>query len=90
MELVFIRGGGLRKIFINKKVINFLTAELNFQPLEIDLNKINEEELKKKKLSDEDIKTIKALSKLGSEEEIARDITKDFQRTGWRKLKRNG
>ena len=40
------------------------------------------------KMSKADRKVMKELSTLGTEEEIARDITKDFQKTGWRLIKK--
>ncbi len=92
MELVFITGSSIRKVFINDRKVSLISAELGFTPLEIDLDKLNEfeDKIKKIKMSKEDIKTIKDLAKLGSEKEIAKDIIKDFQKSGWRCTKRNG
>ncbi len=79
--LTFTRGGALRKVFINKKRISFLGAELNFVPLIIELDNLKKVNLKK--FSKEDLKMIKGLAKLGSENEIAKDIIIDFKQTGW-------
>jgi len=90
IELTFVRGGALRRVFIDGRKISLLSAELNFAPLEIDLDKIESNEYQKKfknaRLGVGDIKIIKELAKLNSIEEIIKDITKDFQRSGWRKL----
>lgn len=92
IELSFVTGGALRKVVVNGRKLSLITAELGFNPLTIDLDKLgteqNKEKLDRLKLSDEDRKTIKEISKLGSEEDIAQDIIKDFQKTGWRLVKK--
>jgi len=64
-----------------------LTKETGYTPISINLDKLDEEKVKKMKL-DEDF--INELRKLKTEEQIAKDIIKDFQQTGWRLLKKNG
>ncbi len=90
LRLDFLRGGAIRKVFVDGRKISFLTAELGFQPLEVDLSTLDkkEEELKKMNLKGEDLNLIKQLSLLGNEDEIAKDIIKDFKKTGWRYIKR--
>ncbi len=85
-QISFTRGAGLRKVFINKRVISFLTAELNFQPLKIDLDKLDEEKEKIGKMGI-DKETLEELSKLQTEEEIALDVINDFRKSGWRKIR---
>ena len=57
----------------------------------MDLSKIDSEEtkkvMKKLNLTEEDRKLLRELSKLGTEEDMAKDIIKDFQSTGWRQIK---
>ena len=90
-ELIFITGGSIRKVFIDKKVITFLTAELNYAPMTIDLNKLDspemQEKIKNMKMKEEDVKLIKELASLNDEKEIIKDIKKDFQSKGWRLVK---
>ena len=90
MELVFTMGGGLRKVFVKGRVISFLTAETNYMPLEIDLDKLESPQMQKRlKQMKADKKLMDELRDLKTEEEIAKDITKDFQKTGWRLSKKN-
>ena len=86
IKLTFAIGGNLRKVFINKRKISLLTAETGWQPISIDIDNIDEK--LSKKISEEEMKLIKEISKLNSEEEIAKDIVKDFQKTGWRLCKK--
>jgi len=89
MELVFAIGGAYRRVFINGRKIGFLTAEIGYTPLVIDLDKLesgeNKSELKKIEASKE---FLKELRELKTENEIAKDIIKDFQKSGWRLVKR--
>jgi hypothetical protein len=87
-KLVFIRGGGLRRVFINKRVITILAGEMGFAPFTVDLDKLDEEKDKIKKMK-LDEKTLNELAKLETETEIAWDIKKDFYNQGWRSLGRN-
>jgi len=89
MELVFVAGGKLRRIFINNREISFLTSETGFHPIVINLDKLNKlDENIKSKMGEEQIKLIEEIPNLHSEEEIAKDIIKDFQSTGWRLIKK--
>lgn len=82
-RLNFTRGAALRRVFINGRVISFLTAELGNTPLTIDLDKLDKQRSKIKKM-DLDQKEMKQLSKFITEEDIAKDIVKDFEKSGWR------
>ena len=93
MELVFVTGSALRKVYIKDRKISIMTNELGMAPLEIDLDKLDDKKskkhMRKMKLSTKDKKVIKQLAKLGSEKEIAKDIISDFRKSGWRMVKRN-
>ncbi len=86
-QLSFTRGAALRRVFINKRVISFLVAELNNVPLKIDLDKLEEEKDKIKKMKI-DKETLKELAKLQTEKEIALDVINDFEKSGWRRIRR--
>lgn len=89
INLTFISGSAVRKVIINEKVISLITPEMHFVPLRIDLNKLNEtkEQMKENKgLTEEDFKMISDLSALNSEEALKKDIIKDFQARGWRRV----
>ncbi len=89
IRLVFTRGGTLRRVIIEGKKITFMTEELGYKPFEIDLSKLDEPEMKKKiEESDIDKKELKELQKLDTEDELANDIKKDWQRDGWKLFKR--
>ena len=87
IQLNFTRGAALRRIFINGRVITFLLAELNFQPLKIDLDKLDEqkENIEKMKI---DKQTLEELSRLQTEEELALDFTNDAEKDGWRRIRK--
>lgn len=82
-RLDFTRGAALRTVFIDGRKISFLTAELNNVPLVIDLDKLDEEKKKMKKLK-MDKKTLEVLASLKTEEEIILDVVTDFEKSGWR------
>ncbi len=86
-QISFTRGAALRRVFINKRVISFLVAELNNVPLKIDLDKLEEEKDKIKKMKI-DKETLKELAKLQTEKEIALDVINDFEKSGWRRIRR--
>ena len=85
-QISFTRGSALRRIFINGRIISFLTGELNNVPLKIDLDRLDEEKEKIEKMKI-DKKILKELSKLQTEEEIALDIIYDFEKSGWRRIR---
>ncbi len=85
-QISFTRGSALRRVFINRRQISFLTAELNNVPLKIDLDKLEEEKEKIDKMNvDPDL--LEELAQLKTEEEIALDIITDFEKAGWRRLR---
>lgn len=86
IQIVFMRGGEMRKVFIDKKKVTFYSAELKFVPLVIDLNKMKEIEDKREKynLSVEDLKLLYELKELNDEEVMFKDLTKDFKQQGWK------
>lgn len=90
LRLDFLRGGAIRKVFINGRKISFIAAELGFQPFEIDLSTLDKkgDELKKMKMNKEELDLIQSLSLLGDEDAIAQDIIKDFKKTGWKYIER--
>ncbi len=94
MELSFVMGSGIRRVFIDERKVTIVSAELGFHPLEFNLDELDKPKTKKamrkQKLSAEEVRTLRALSKLGSEEAMAKDIIKDFQKQGWRCVKRDG
>lgn len=91
IKLSFIMGGNIRKIIIEKRKITFITPELKFVPLIIELDNIKDKisDMEKMNFSDDEKKMIEELSILGSEEEIYKDIKNDFQNRGWRCIYKN-
>ncbi len=88
IELAFVRGSQLRKIRVDGTKIKFMSSETGFEPVEIDLSKMDKvakEEIKK--LDPQFLKEMKALH---NEKDRAKDIIKDFRRTGWRVFKQDG
>ena len=85
-QISFTRGAALRRVFINGRVISFLTGELNNVPLKIDLDKLDEQKEKIEKMGmDEEI--LRQIAKLQTEQEIALDIIYDFEKAGWRRIR---
>jgi hypothetical protein len=89
IKLTFITGGALRKVTIDGKNLTMITQETGFAPIVFDLNRIEENKMFNK-LNKDEKKLLKDIQKLDSEEEIAKDITKDFQRSGWRLSSKHG
>ena len=85
IKLSFVSGSSLRKVVINGRKISMMAQETGFTPIPMDLDKINEKEIEKK-MGKEGLEFIKEISLLKTEEDMAKDITIDFQRTGWRKI----
>ncbi len=85
----FMVGGAMRKVVIKKRKISFLTAELNFVPLIIDLDKLDKEEQKLKKMN-VDKEILKELALLKTEKAMANDIIKDWKMKGWRLVHQDG
>lgn len=86
IQISFTRGSALRRVFVNDRTISFLTAELNNVPLKIDLDKLDQQNKKIEKMKiDKEI--LKEIAKLQTEKEIALDITYDFEKAGWRRMR---
>ncbi len=85
----FMVGGAMRKIVVDKRKVSFLTHELNFVPLIIDLNKLDEQKERIEKMN-MDGEQIKKLAALKTEKQIANDIIKDFKQSGWRLVHKHG
>lgn len=92
IKLSFVCGSALRKIVINGRVISMMAKETGFTPITMDLDKLDSNSQKKKitkKLGKDGLKVMKEIALLNTEEEMAKDITKDFQSTGWRKIQQD-
>ncbi len=86
IQISFTRGAALRRVFINGRIISFLTAELNNVPFKIDLDKLDQQnkKIEKMKINKE---ILREIAKLQTEKEIALDITYDFEKAGWRRMR---
>ena len=89
IHLNFMVGGAIRKVVIEGRKISFLAAELNFVPLVIDLDKLDEEKEKIEKMK-MDKEILKELSLLKTERQIANDIIMDWKKQGWRLVHQYG
>lgn len=79
----FMRGSAYIDVKIEGRKIIFITPLLNFQPIKIDLDKIEEHKDKLSKMKfNQDL--IKELSNLNTEEEMLEDLNKDLIKSGWR------
>ena len=86
IHLGFVQGSRVRRVIIDGKVVSIMSSETGFVPLKFNLEKLEEQKEKftKLKFTEEDIKVLHELRKLGSEEEMAIDIKNDFKKTGWK------
>ena len=82
-EITFLRGGAYRVVVIKERVVSLMAPELYNQPISVNLDKIEEEEdkIKKAKIPKKELEKLRMLD---TEDEIAEDIIKDFQKDGWR------
>lgn len=87
IRLSFTRGSSLRKVSIKGKKISFISQETNFEPLVIDLDKLESSDVFSKMDKKEKV-FMKDVSKLKTEGDRAKDIITDFQRSGWRCIQR--
>lgn len=87
IQLSFIRGSALRRVFIKDRTISLLTGELNNVPLKIDLDKLEEQKERIEKMQF-DAKMLKELSRLQTEKEISLDVIDDFEKSGWKRVRR--
>lgn len=77
----------MRKVNIEGRKIYMMSQETGFTPQVMDLDKLDSSKLKKK-MGNEEMKLMKEIANFNTEEEMAEDIIKDFQRTGWRLAKK--
>ncbi len=88
INLTFVTGAGLRRVVIDGRIVKFMASETGFQPIEFDLDNLStkqsQKQMRKMKLSKEDKKGLKELSLLSDENSMAKDVIKDFKKTGWR------
>ncbi len=89
IKLFFVCGSAIRQVYIDGRVISMMSQEVGGVPIKMDLDKIDEKQIKNK-MGSEGLKIIKEIALLNTEIEMAEDIKKDFQRTGWRLCKREG
>lgn len=87
IHLHFVAGSAYRKVYIHHRKISMITPETGFQPMQFDLDNLPKK-LNGKELGKENLKLLKEISKLETEEEMKKDVIKDFQSTGWRCIKR--
>lgn len=87
IKLFFVRGSTVRQVYIDSRKISFLSPEVGYKPIVMDLDKINEKDFRDK-LSTEELELMQEVANLKTEEEMALDLKKDFQRTGWRLFKK--
>lgn len=83
---MFGAGSQIRKVFIRRRKISMLSAETGFTPIVMDLDKIDKKKMEDMKM---DSKIVRELMLLHTEDDMARDIIRDFNRTGWRVIKRS-
>ncbi len=70
-------------------MISILSPETGFNPISMDLDKLESKKKSiKEKMGKEGLELLKEIANLETEEEMARDLTKDFQRSGWRLIKK--
>ena len=82
---MFGAGSQIRKVLIKGKKISMMTGETGFTPMVMDLEKLTPEQIEKMKLDQQFMKELKLLK---NENDMARDIIRDFNKTGWRVIKR--
>ena len=87
IKLSFAIGGAFRRVVIKERKIAMLSQETGFVPISFDLDKLEDSGMWKE-LSKEQKELLEEIKKLETEEDMAKDITKDFQRTGWRLIKK--
>lgn len=87
ISLAFVRGGSLRRVFVSGRKITLMAQETGFTPISMNLDKLNNKKIKKQ-MGEEGLEFMKQVSKLKTEQAMAADITKDFQKDGWRCIKR--
>jgi hypothetical protein len=93
INLVFMRGSEVRKVNISGRLVVLLISLTGYEPIEINLDNIKMSQIKakmKKAQYEEFAGLLRQLKKLKTESDIYLDIKRDFQKTGWRLVKRDG
>ncbi len=89
IKLSFVIGGSLRKVLIKDRIISMASQETGFVPIKIDLDRLEKEKERiTKKMGDDGLKLLREISNFKTENEMAKDIIVDFQKSGWRMIKR--
>ncbi len=79
----FYRGSVYIDVYIKGRVLTFVTPLLNFVPIKIDLDKLEEQKDKMSRVKI-DKETLRVLSSLKTEEEMIEDLKEDMIKSGWR------
>ena len=87
IKLSFVTGGALRKVLVNKRKITKMSQEVGYVPVIMDLDKLKENKIMKQ-MGMEGLEFMREISKLNTEEEMVKDIIIDFQKSGWRLVKK--
>lgn len=90
IKAIFYQGGNVRKILIEGRKIMMIATETNWSPVEINVDKIesltNLDKIKDEKVKEEFNKLIQESIYLTNEFKILEDITKDFHKSGWKRI----
>lgn len=88
IKLSFAMGSSLRRAAIDGRIVSLASHETGFKPIKLDLDKLKKDK-RFSKLNKEEKKLLEDCRKLNTEEEMAKDLIKDFQRSGWRLIKKD-
>lgn len=87
IQLVFMIGSSMRRVIINKRRVSMIAQETGWVPMIFDLDNLSSG-IGFKKLNEEEKRLLEEIGKLKTEKDMAKDIIKDFNSTGWRLFKR--
>lgn len=85
-RLRFHRGSAFIDVKIKDRTITYVSPIMNLVPLIINLDKLDEQKDKIKKMN-LDKEALKELANLKTEEEMEIDLIKDLRKSGWRHIK---
>lgn len=77
-----MRGSAYIDVIIEGRKLSFATPMLNYVPIKIDLDKLDEH-LDKIRQMNLDEELLNQLSNLKTEEEMKNDLVEDLQKSGW-------
>jgi len=83
IKMNFVNGSRMREVIVRDRIVMFKPEFHGIPPLQIDLDKIKDTP-QFDKLTEEEKELLDKIRLLNTEEEKAKDIKKDFQRSGWR------